>query len=86
VTAKALAIQIEALPKEERLKIVDLVTKLSNGRIVDMGLALSASCPASKLAAQWDNLPHLAPDDAASMESDLTESRNRLTPARSRWE
>ena len=39
-----------------------------------------------ELAALWNKRPALSPDEAASFERDLTDSRNRLGPLVSKWE
>jgi antitoxin (DNA-binding transcriptional repressor) of toxin-antitoxin stability system len=39
-----------------------------------------------ELAALWPNRPTLSPDEAASFERDLNNSRGRLGPIASKWE
>ena len=39
-----------------------------------------------ELAALWPSRPGLSPDEAASFEGDLNDSRKRLGPLSSKWE
>jgi len=39
-----------------------------------------------ELAALWPNRPALSPDEAATFERDLRDSRSRLGPIASKWE